>query len=239
METTDFTRQTAVKINIASIKQANFVEDKEYGLNSIMTNYGRLYRVNVIGILISKNIEESSFLLDDGTGTIPVNFNFSNEKDILKFQNINQGNCVMIIGKPRKYNDMPYILPEIIKEFDNMKWMKLRKLELETQDKENFKVNKDEETSSHQQNNNIEQVTSNIEKNSNNTIKSEKEEEIKDTYEIVHSIIDSRDNGDGVNFDFIVRELEKMNVNRSETVVKKLLERGELFEITPGMIKLL
>ena len=56
--------------------------------------------------------------------------------DVVKFKNVAQGQTVLVIGVLRHWNNETYISPEIIKEQDP-KYLLLRKLELEKEQKEN------------------------------------------------------------------------------------------------------
>ena len=94
--------------------------------------------------VIDKQSSESliTLTLDDGSGNIQAKtFN----EDIKKLQDINIGDFVLIIGKPRKYNEQLFIAVEIAKKIDPV-WGKVRKLELPqeknspTQEKTSLKI---------------------------------------------------------------------------------------------------
>lgn len=92
----------------------------------------KIVRVNVIGNIVDKfNSEgESKFAtvtLDDGSGQIKLK-TFGD--DTAKFEKINQGQTVLVIGVLRNWNNETYISPEIIKEQDP-KYLLVRKLEIE------------------------------------------------------------------------------------------------------------
>ena len=246
MQTTDYTRNTAVKIDIATLRQGNFIENNQWDPNHIETSFGILYRVNLIGIIVSLNENNSSFLLDDGTGTILVNCDFYTNNDANTFKELKQGQCVLIIARPRKFNNEIFLVSEILKKINDFKWIKYRKLEIKNQKENKFyleEINDSEHTK-------IDNITSNQKRNEiiynnefnsgkDNYESSKKNEDINDSFEIVNLFLRENDNGNGVNINSIIEELNSKNIENSENVVRKLLERGDIFEIIPGVVKLL
>ena len=134
----NYQRHPAVKISIDMLKNGKFVENSEWMPNFIDTKFGRLYRVNIIGVIIKKNVIEKTFLVDDGTGTIISLFDMTMNDEIIKFQNMKEGQGVLIVGKPRKYKDDIYIAPEVINTVKDLTWMKVRGLEIKEQLRKGF-----------------------------------------------------------------------------------------------------
>jgi len=102
----------------------------------------QIIRVNLIANIIDKFNSEgekkfSTITIDDATGQIRLKL-FG--EDVSKFESLNQGDTVIIIGLLRSYNNEVYISPEIIKKIDS-KYLLIRKLEIE-------KDKKDEQTAS-------------------------------------------------------------------------------------------
>lgn len=98
----------------------------------------KIVRVNIIGNIVEKfNSEgESKFAtvtLDDGSGQIKAK-TFGDDTE--KFNNINQGQTVILIGVLRHWNEELYINPEIIKEQDP-RYLLVRKLEIEKEKAKN------------------------------------------------------------------------------------------------------
>jgi len=129
-------RETAHKLRIGDILRANQIFEQSESLNKrlqfVELGDKKILRVNLIANVIDKyNSEgESKFAtitLDDGSGQIRARL-FGEE--IIKFENLNQGDTVIIIGMLRSYNQELYIMPEIIKKQDP-KYLLVRKLEIE------------------------------------------------------------------------------------------------------------
>jgi RPA family protein len=123
---------------------------------------------------------------------------------------INIGDTIIIIGKLRKYYDEKYISPEIVKKINPL-WLKVRVKELK-----NFNFE-------------------------NNNIKFIKEEIIEDEdhllpFEILIKLINQLDKGNGVAIETI---LEKSTLKETEKLIEKMLEKGDLFQNSPGKIKVL
>jgi len=91
----------------------------------------KILRVNIIANIIDKFVMDSnryaSITVDDASGQIRIKV-FGD--DVPKFQDLNQGDTVLIIGLLRTYNKELYILPEILKKIDP-RYLLVRKLELE------------------------------------------------------------------------------------------------------------
>ncbi|MFW6230826.1 MAG: OB-fold nucleic acid binding domain-containing protein [Nanoarchaeota archaeon] len=239
-----YARQPAVKIDISSLKQGTFIENANWEPSHIKTVFGTLFRVSIMGILIAKNNEKASFLIDDGTGTIEVVCNFSENYEVVKFLEIPEGNGIIIIGKPRKYGEDIYLTPEVIQKLPDLRWLKVRKAEIERQREEDFMIESGQQNQqAPRQEEKKEQSAHSLEHKllaQEQTLGlDEKEEEKMDSLEAIYTIMKANDTGDGVNFQFVAKELEKRNITPGEDILKSLLERGEIFEIMPGMIKLL
>lgn len=124
-------RQIAYKVRIKEIISGKYVkEEGEWTPNYIETAGKHVSRVNLIGTVVSAPSTETnfkSFVLDDGSGKINVR---SFEKNNI-FSNIDIGDVILMIGRPREYGSEKYIVPEIIKKIDDHRWLKVRALELE------------------------------------------------------------------------------------------------------------
>ena len=98
----------------------------------------KIVRVNIVANIVDKYQTEGEkqyvfFKIDDGSGQIQLKV-FGD--DVVKFKNVAQGQTVLVIGVLRHWNNETYISPEIIKEQDP-KYLLLRKLEIEKEQKEN------------------------------------------------------------------------------------------------------
>ena len=216
METKNETisRQTAFIVNIKDIINSKYVKTEgEWTPNYLEINSLKVSRINIMGVIISVSEDENvkSFVLDDGSSSIQVRI-FEQDFD----KKLEIGDIVMIIGKPREYNDEKYIVPEIIKDIQNEDWLELRKKQLKILNKDT--VVKEEPIKKQDETNEIKEEIV----NSNN--------ESDDIF----STIKKLDEGEGV----YIEELIKKHPN-AEKLVENLLNEGEIFEIKPGKYKLL
>ncbi|MFA5174132.1 MAG: OB-fold nucleic acid binding domain-containing protein [Candidatus Pacearchaeota archaeon] len=134
-------RETAYKIRIGDLLRGNQIFDEtpqEPGqtankrLLHVSLGDKKLVRINIIANVIEKYQSEgerrfASLTIDDGSGQIRIRV-FG--EDINKFDDLNQGDTLMIIGVLRSYNQELYILPEIIRKQDP-RYLLVRKLEIE------------------------------------------------------------------------------------------------------------
>lgn len=124
-------RQIAHKVRIKELNNGKYIKEEGWLPNYIITGDGRqINRINLIATVVAKPLEEDinyqSIILDDGTGRISIrNFEQNNI-----FDSIEIGDVILLIGRPREYNNEIYILPETIKKIQDKTWIKVRELEL-------------------------------------------------------------------------------------------------------------
>ena len=125
-----FKRAVAYKIRVGDIFKGKKILDGER-FNFIDLGDRKISRVNIIANVVEKySSGEKAYIsltIDDASGQIRIKI-FGD--DVAKFQDINQGDSVLIVGLLRNYNDELYITPEIIKKQDP-RYLLVRKLELE------------------------------------------------------------------------------------------------------------
>jgi len=207
-------RQTAFKISLKTLKSGTYVQQEGWQPNYIDTAGKKISRANIIAVIISQPVQENNsvhFIIDDGTDNIQVR---KFEESEIPAQ---LGDIVNIIGRPREYNGERYIIPEIIKKIDNPKWAEVRKKELETEEQIKEEEVKIEESQEKPQ---VEELF---------------EEENQNISKIIQTIKES-DNGDGAVFEEVI---EKSDINSAEQILSNLLKEGEIFEISPGRLKVL
>ena len=199
-------RYIAYKVKISNILSASFIRDV-FSAGYVNLNGMNISRVNIIATLINK-IEEPNYasaVIDDGTGRISLR-SFENKGILLK---VDVGDIILAIGKIREFNNEKYLIPDIIRKINNIKWVDVRKLELE---KNGYAVNeKIEDTSK------LEDGVINI-----------KEE--------VYSLIKKLDKSDGAPIDEVIKNSNSDDV---ENMVRQMLENGDIFEIRSGKLKVL
>ncbi len=253
-ENKPFFRFPAEKASIGELEEGEYVEEKEQKPNYIITSENKkIFRINVIATLVHKELRGSitSILIDDGTGKIIVRI-FEEMKSVF---NLEVGDVIQIIGKVRTYNNEKYIFPEIIKK-TNPAWLKIRFLELQ---KSNLFVGKKKEDHEILQ----KLKKEGLELNELNNKENQKEpvpykfsqknitpgvelfevvsEEIEENdpllpFEKISKLITQLDKGEGVMIEEII---EKSPLEKTEELIEKMLENGDIFQNTPGRVRLL
>jgi RPA family protein len=235
VEKNNYFRQPAIKTTIGEIASGKYVQESEDKSNYVLTSKNiKIYRLNLIAIILSKELQGSitNLLVDDGTGKITLK-SFEENKNL---SDINVGNVVLIIGKLRTYNQDKYISPEIIKKIDPQ-WLKIRAIEL----KDNFIKNDKNINLKQEEKETIKIIEEKQEFKDEKEIKKEKEinpvdiEEDLPIQKII-KIIKELDNGDGV---FIEELIEKSTLNETEKLIQNMLENGDIFQNYPGKVKVL
>lgn len=245
-------RETAIKCRVSDLVNSRYVKREGWEANYFETVFGKISRVNILGVVVLS--QENILVIDDGSGSIQLR-NFENNQTF--DQTI--GTLVMIIGRPRSFNEQVFIVPEIIKKIDNPLWVKYRTLELNLQPKK--KINKiTQETKTDNLNEQKKTTAQEISiqtkpeikiketQNNNNSItnlkkelEEEKSPEISETKkenlnlsEMILDKIIKMDKGPGVIIENILKEIDSSSANNT---IKQLIEEGEIFEIKPGIVK--
>ena len=145
----DYKREVAYKLRVGDILRAKQIFDEtpasseqqtitQKRLLHVELGDKKISRVNIISNVVDKYISEgerkfASLTMDDGSGQIRIRV-FG--EDIHKFDDLSQGDTLIIIGVLRSFNQELYILPEVIKKQDP-RYLLIRKLEIEkTQDQQ-------------------------------------------------------------------------------------------------------
>ncbi len=203
-------RQTAFKTNINELARGQFVKKQGWESSYVMTEYGDFSRVNIIGVIVAK--ENNAISIDDGTGTIQVRSfepnNFLQESAV--------GDIVLIIGKPREYNNQLYITLEILKKIDP-KWINYRRKELTLVKK-------------------IRTITSETPKAKHVEAEIVESETTMSSKERIIQLITQFDAGSGASIDDVIVQSK---IKNAEDILQELLLRGEIFELKPGYVKVM
>lgn len=219
-------RQTAHKILIRDILNSEYFKEEGWTPNYLKTNRGNISKVNVIGIIISK---DNGMVIDDSTGTLPLRTFESQE--IFNIHHV--GEIVLVIGKPREFNNSKYVAPDIIKKIDPA-WMKVRMKEFGISLTQNNDFLIEKEVLS---NVNTTSYADEEKFNSLNVVQEKNDEDNNLTsYDKIVSWIEKNDSGNGVGIDDIIMN---SNIENCEKIINSLLEEGEIFEIRPGIVKVL
>ena len=166
--------------------------------------------MNIIAVIVAK--DENSITLDDGTGQV-IGRIFDNTD---RLSDIDIGDLVLVIARPREFNSQLYLALEIIKKIGNKGWINYRKKELLLIQKvRNVDVLKK-----------IEKPEAEIVQNVS-TVNSK---------ERIIQIIKQLDAGSGTGIDDIIM-LSK--ISNAEDIIQDMLLKGEIFEIKAGRLKLM
>ena len=164
--------------------------------------------MNLIATVIDRQVSSSlvTLVLDDSTGIIQAR---SFNEDIKKVTGINVGDTVLIIGRPRKFNDQIFITIEISRKIDVL-WSKVRKIELQKE----FSL--------------LDKQSAEIKSQPNHNIENEK----------ILELIKENDDGNGVDIDQIILS-SGLDESEAHEVISELIKQGEIYEPKPNKIKIL
>ena len=173
----------------------------------------KVYRVSVVAVVLQKEKKgnSTSFLVDDGTGQLIVRF--FEPAPVVNL--LGPGDAILIVARPRKYNQETYLSPDIVKKVDPS-WLKVRKNELQ----EGNRVNLPEAGPDNEEN------MEERERNSEPAI----------LFQKVLQFIKKMDSGSGVRVEELI---ELSPVPETERLLERLLEKGEIFQNSPGKVKAL
>lgn len=205
-------RETAIICMIDNILNGNFVKTEGWNPSYFETDVGNVSRANIMGVVVSK--DQEGLVVDDGSGRILLRSFEDNS-----FFGFDIGNFVMVIGRPRIYNNQKYITPEIIKRIDPL-WGEFRKAQLE-----GVGGCKPMEG---------------VEKKPGKVMLKEDEVEgdpgLTNPFQKIMEFIKDLDSGGGADIDEVVKRSGFANADET---VRRLIAEGEIFEIRPGKLKIL
>jgi len=204
-------RQTAYKCTIATLAKGTFVKKQGWESSYVMTEYGDFSRVNIIGVVVSKDNNEMN--IEDGTGQISGRMFEKTEQ----LEKIDVGSVVLVIGRPREFNNRIYLTIEIVKMIVP-EWIAYRRKELSL-------IKRVREISEMPK---VEKKVIEPEIiESKNTMGSK---------ERVAKLITELDHGDGAVIDDVLR-LSK--ISNGEEIISDMMMRGEIYESKAGYVKLM
>lgn len=222
-----FKRDVAQKGSISEILRGTF-EATEDGSTALNTGNRQIKRVNILATAVAKNDSgegRKDAVVDDGTGQIRLRF-FDNETML---KNLEVGDFMAIIGRPRHYSGETYIVPEIMKNVNDVKWAEVRRLELQA-----ILIN-------------ARSAAGSGEAAQKSAAKAEKvmEDELqmdavsKGKVEL-YRIIKELDTGRGADISTVANTFtEKSGSGNAEQMIREMMKAGDLFEVLPGRLKVL
>ncbi|PIN86147.1 hypothetical protein COV19_06645 [Candidatus Woesearchaeota archaeon CG10_big_fil_rev_8_21_14_0_10_44_13] len=227
-------RQTAFKVRVSDVLNGKYVVQEGWDPNYITVNGIKVSRVNIIGVIVSKQSNElnqnETLVLDDGSGRVSLR-----AFEATDFSKVKVGDVVLLIGRPREYAGEVYIMPEIIKAIADKRWADVRKIELELikpaegHDSQGTGVVKAKQEE-------LKKVdTEEVLYEESEEEETKKEQKEETPAERVINSIKGLDNGDGADVDAVI----KNSSGNAEEIINELLRRGDIFELRPGKIKVL
>ncbi|MBI2575416.1 OB-fold nucleic acid binding domain-containing protein [Candidatus Woesearchaeota archaeon] len=208
-------RQTAYKAAIRDLLEGEEQQNEEFQTSQILLRGKAAGRINLAATVVAASPEEKSCLLDDGTGTIKAMF-FEQQASTSLPQ---VGDTIIITGRIRVYGGNRYVSAETEKKADT-RAIALRKLELE---KESLLYKKAPAQAKEEYEGAEEMVV----------------EEADTKAMMLRSMIkelDEASSGNGADEEEIIR---KSNLPNPETIIRGLIEVGEVFEVRPGKLKVM
>ena len=205
-------RQTAYKIWISNILNKKYIKQAGWEPNFIQVNGYKVSRVNIIANVISRfdGDNYSSVVLDDGSSAIRVK---SWGEDIKRLENVNAGDMVLIIARPKEFNEEIYLIPEVVKKLENPNWEILRKTEL-------LKIIGKPEVYGNEKTTETEVVSTGSDKQK------------------ILRIIEKHDKGEGVKIEDVIY-ISGMHEDEVAKAMKELLQWGEIYEAKPNYVKVI
>lgn len=198
-------RGTAYKVTVKALLQADYIQREPPHPNYLRIYNEEVTRVNIVGIVVQTTSHE--VVIDDGTARITAKlFN-----DNLTTKNVDPGQPVLLIGRPRVHKDTLYLGAEILNALNTKDWVAFRKKEIK------HLYTETEPTTQTQ------------------TPEKPKDKQLNYSEAIIQAI-DELDDGDGAPTDKV---LEQVNDDRGEQHIQSLINEGEIFELRPGKLKVL
>ncbi len=215
-------RQTAHKIWIKQIHDANYVKQEGWLPSYADIDGKKVSRVHILATVIGKFTSEdgnyAAVTLDDGTDTIRSK---AFGPDVKKLRDVKVGALVRFVGKVKRYNDETYLAPEVLRAGINPNWITVHKLELKKIipriAAEDAHKESPQETIA-------------------DAVRHSKEEENPSAK--LASLIKELDTGKGADINKIIKK-SGLEESDAKNLLAGLLKSGDVFEPTKGKLKLL
>ena len=198
-------RSIARKIAVNELISGTFVKRPGWEPSGVLTKYGEINRVNIVGLIVSLTQTDTSgsFLIDDGTGNITIRYFEASPS----YNGLKIGDLVRLIARVRENQGQIYLVPECLAQVDK-KWHDVHTLELKLMKNDAIKL----------------------------PVETKDEDMDAGPLQKLLNIIAMMDHGDGVDVEEV---LKAANIKEGDAVIKSLLAEGEIFEISPGRVKVL
>ena len=130
-------RQTAYKVTIKDIIGSRYIKTAGMEPNYLDMGSKQISRVNILGVIVEKSDMDNykALAIDDGSGRISARV----FDDKIFLSNVEVGDVVNLIGRPREFSSEKYVIIEAIKKTDHA-WAMVRSLELQKNDYDGKKI---------------------------------------------------------------------------------------------------
>ena len=218
-------RGVAIKTSISVISEGKYIASED-SPHYVQTAAGvEIFRLHLVAIVleIEKSGSITNLLVEDGTGSLVVRA----FEELPCLKTLSVGDAIRVVGKLRMYNQEKYISPDLIKKTSPL-WLKVRALE-EGRTKD---IKGEEVTPAETKATKIPEVPK------EDPIKEAPLKEPKELLptEKIMSIIKELDKGEGVQMEEVI---SKSHLTETENVLEEMLKKGEIFQISPGKVKVL
>ena len=253
---TSYQRHVAKRVLLRDIQESSFMNAQAEEPDYLLTRTEqKIVRCQIMGIVVGKEQIGSmaNILLDDGTGKLMVRF-FEENKI---FERVTIGDCLLVIGRVRVYNEEKYISAEITKKVEP-RWLqvsalyerKKKSLEPNTKKEAGGESDKSQQQEKFQERTDKEEfekkkIMASEDKQFKNSLQENQikpfeemmvEEDQEIPFQKLVRLIKELDQGDGVAIENL---LEKSSLDHTEQYIQQMLERGDIFQVRPGKIKVL
>lgn len=225
-------RNTAYKIWISDLLNANSTNNNGSPANFFMIRNKEVHRVNLLANVVFKfdtvDNNYGSITIDDGSGAIRLK---AWREDTAVFENVKIGDMVLVIGRPRSFNGEVYVNPELIKVLEDPNWELVRKLELLKEYGPPSKVSEEVEV--------VDELSYDVRKPVVNDAVVEEEvvEDVSETFrQKILTIIESNSDDKGLEVSQLIK-ISGLDEKQVDSIVHDLLAEGEIFEPRKGFLK--
>lgn len=219
-------RLIAYKAWISDLLQGEYTKGSgEFDPGIVHVRDLNVSRVNLIASVVEKYAKEdqsyANLVIDDSSGYLHVKTWKENTKLLTP---VNVGDIVLIIGKIKEYNSLVYVNPEIIKKLDNPLWAKLRRLELTHLYGEPTLVEQEHHAITQEPSPAAVLVEERVQDDSPNK------------RQTILSLIEALSAGEGADRKNVITTSKLFD---ADVIIQELLKEGEIFEASPGKLKII
>jgi len=223
-------RNTAYKLWVSDLLNSNSMNNGSSSFFKVRDK--EVHRVNIVGNVVFKfdtaDRNYGSITVDDGSGAIRLK---AWREDVAIFNNVRVGDMVLVIGRPKIFNNEVYLNPELIKVIDDPNWELVRKLELLKEYGSPPKVSEEVEV--------IDELSYEAPKPvvEASVVEEEVVDDVTETLrQKILTIIESNSDDKGLEMSRLVK-ISGLDDKQVESVVNDLLAEGEVFEPRKGFLK--